>query len=138
MNFPFWTLPIWIWILPLENGSARSGLGGDLFAMSVKVDAIFRYLNPGFGFYFLEKFDREFDMNIENLLGVEAVNVTMGVADVAVESSVGPIDTFNYTLVGKSFEILVDGGVADFFSLMVKSVVDGAGGEMLPIGPQQF
>jgi hypothetical protein len=64
--------------------------------------------------------------------------MAVGVTDVAVESPVCPIDTFNDALVGEGFEILVDGGMADFFALMVEPVVDGAGREMLPIGPQEF
>jgi hypothetical protein len=77
-------------------------------------------------------------MDIENLIGVQAVYMAMGITNVTVEPPIRALDAFNNALLRQRFQVLIDRGVADVFALLIEAIVNFAGGEVFLLLPEQF
>ena len=69
---------------------------------------------------------------------LQAGEVAVGIAAVAVEPATGAIEALDHTSGLQGFEVLVDGGVADVAALGIEALEDVAGAEMALITPEQF
>ena len=65
-----------------------------------EVDAIVGDGNPGAGLDLLNQIRGQGDLNIDNFAGVEAVDVAVRVAQMAVEATVGALDALDNALLG--------------------------------------
>lgn len=107
-------------------------------AVGIKIDAVFSNGNPRPRFNFLQHVWRQFDVDIYNLTGIEAVDVAVGSANVAIQATVAALDTFDDAPAREGFEVLIDGGMADLFTFLVEPVVDIPSREMLACAPKQL
>ena len=64
--------------------------------------------------------------------------MAVGIAAVAVETAVGPIQALDDPGALEGFEVLVDGGMTDVAALGVEPLKDVAGAQVIPLIPEQL
>lgn len=89
--------------------------------VAVEIDAILSDFDTSLCLDTGEQFWGQFNAHIDDLLRVQAVDMTVGIVDAAVESPIATLDAFDQTLTRERFEILIHRRMADVFARLVEA-----------------
>jgi hypothetical protein len=105
---------------------------------SSQIQGIGLYDVTGLLFNLTKKFGGELDIEITNGPRFAAGEVTVGIGSVSVESTTGPVETFDHTSRLECLKILVDRGMADVAAKVIELFENIARAQMTLLSPQQI
>ena len=78
------------------------------------------------------------DIKIADCAALQAGDVAVGISAVAVKPAGGAVEALDHASGLESFEVLVNGGMADVAAHVVELLVDVAGAQVAFLGPEQI
>ena len=93
---------------------------------------------PGLRLDLLEEMGGKQHIEIQNFPGFGAGQMAVVISSVAIETAIGALKAFDHSGRLQSFQILINGGVANVAPLIVELLEDVPSGKMAFFGPQQI